>query len=54
MAKEEKTVAPTLLEKKAEHALLLQHDMPRGGLKPKVNKKTNLHVLVEFGLEIGL
>ncbi|WAR09427.1 UTP20-like protein [Mya arenaria] len=32
--------------------LLLQSAAPRGGAKPRTNKKTNKHVLVEFGLHL--
>ncbi|XP_041354948.1 small subunit processome component 20 homolog [Gigantopelta aegis] len=32
--------------------LLLQPALPRGGDKPKTAKKTNIHVIVEFGLQL--
>ncbi|KAK7107774.1 small subunit processome component 20 homolog [Littorina saxatilis] len=35
---------------KPESCLLLAKALPRGGAKPKMNKKTTLDVLVEFGL----
>lgn len=38
--------------RKPQSCLLLQEAAPRGGLKPKASKKTNKHVLVEFGLQL--
>ncbi|XP_059169859.1 small subunit processome component 20 homolog [Physella acuta] len=35
-----------------ESCLLLPAAMPRGGVKPKASKKTNIHILVEFGLQL--
>lgn len=35
-----------------ESCLLLPAAMPRGGVKPKASKKTNIHILVEFGLQV--
>ncbi|RUS70515.1 hypothetical protein EGW08_021727, partial [Elysia chlorotica] len=47
-----KLVGPGPLKKMPESCLLLEAAAPRGGLKPKANKKTNLHLLVEFGLQL--
>ncbi|KAK3603374.1 hypothetical protein CHS0354_025985 [Potamilus streckersoni] len=41
---------PTKPGQKPASCLLLTTVTPRGGAKPKSNKKTNLHVVVEFGL----
>lgn len=35
-----------------ENCLLLPHAAPRGGLKPTASRKTNVHLLVEFGLQV--
>ncbi|CAL1546796.1 unnamed protein product [Lymnaea stagnalis] len=35
-----------------ESCLLLPQAAPRGGLKPKADKKTNIHILIEFGLQL--
>ena len=38
---------------KPQSCLLLQETPQRGGNKPKSSKKTNIHVMVEFGLQVG-
>ncbi|KAJ8314703.1 hypothetical protein KUTeg_006853 [Tegillarca granosa] len=38
--------------RKPESCLLLPATPKRGGEKPKANKKTNIHILVEFGLQL--
>ncbi|XP_053397711.1 small subunit processome component 20 homolog [Mercenaria mercenaria] len=38
--------------KQPPSCLLIPKAAPRGGLKPKASKKTNKHVLVEFGLQL--
>ena len=38
---------------KPESCLLLPKAPKRGGTKAKTNKKTNIHVMVEFGLQVG-
>ncbi|KAH9508651.1 U3 snoRNP protein [Bulinus truncatus] len=35
-----------------DSCLILPPSLPRGGLKPKASKKTNIHILVEFGLHL--
>ncbi|KAL4233743.1 hypothetical protein ACF0H5_008423 [Mactra antiquata] len=37
---------------KPASCLLIPQAAPRGGLKPKPNKKTNKHIIVEFGLQL--
>ena len=37
---------------KPESCLLLPKAPKRGGTKAKTNKKTNIHVMVEFGLQV--
>ncbi|KAH3726396.1 hypothetical protein DPMN_052258, partial [Dreissena polymorpha] len=56
LLQDKKTVETKPLEEKPglrpQSCLLLQPEAPRGGLKPKTSKKTNKHVLVEFGLQL--
>ena len=49
-AKTEKTVEKP--GQKPQSCLLLPADPVRGGHKPKASKKTNIHVMVEFGLQV--
>ena len=49
-AKTEKTVEKP--GQKPQSCLLLPADPVRGGQKPKASKKTNIHVMVEFGLQV--
>ncbi len=37
-----------------ESCLLLPQAPPRGGLKPKTHKKTNMHIVVEFGIQVSV
>lgn len=39
-------------KRKPESCLLLPATPKRGGDKPKAHKKTNIHILVEFGLQV--
>ena len=38
---------------KPQSCLLLPPTPQRGGNKPKTSKKTNIHVMVEFGLQVS-
>ncbi|GFN80708.1 small subunit processome component 20 homolog, partial [Plakobranchus ocellatus] len=48
----EDMILPGPLKKMPESCLLLEQAAPRGGLKPKATKKTNIHLLIEFGLQL--
>uniref|UniRef100_A0A2C9JTH6 Uncharacterized protein n=1 Tax=Biomphalaria glabrata TaxID=6526 RepID=A0A2C9JTH6_BIOGL len=37
--------------RRPDSCLLLSHPLLRGGMKPKTSKRTNIHILVEFGLQ---
>lgn len=50
--KPEVALQPGPLKKMPESCLLLEAATPRGGTKPKANKKTNVHLLIEFGLQL--
>ena len=52
LIRESKEKAEPLPGQKPESCLLLPEAPQRGGNKPKSNKKTNLHVMVEFGLQV--
>ena len=47
----EKLVHP--LENKQESCLILPKAPTREGKKSKISKKTNVHILVEFGLKVS-
>ncbi|XP_071112967.1 small subunit processome component 20 homolog [Haliotis cracherodii] len=38
--------------KRPESCLLLPSTLPRGGEKPKIHRKTNMHVMVAFGAQV--
>ncbi|XP_074650347.1 small subunit processome component 20 homolog [Tubulanus polymorphus] len=44
--------APVDPTKRPPSSLLITHAAPRGGIKPKHNTKTNMHIVVEFGLQV--
>lgn len=39
---------------RSNSCLLLEKATPRGGVKPRTSKRTNVHIVIEFGLQVNM